>query len=113
MKIGAAGFIMPFMFVYQPALLMIGTWPEIILAFGTASVGIALLRRRPARLFRHGVPSWQRALLVAGGMCLVVPGVGNDHHRRLHCAGFVIAVQWPSASQPPCGQSPKPSSKPQ
>ena len=30
MKIGAAGFIMPFMFVYEPALLMIGDWPTII-----------------------------------------------------------------------------------
>ena len=29
-SIGAAGFIVPFMFVYEPALLMIGTWPEII-----------------------------------------------------------------------------------
>ena len=28
MKIGAAGFIIPFMFVYQPALLMIGDWPR-------------------------------------------------------------------------------------
>ena len=26
-KIGAAGFIVPFMFVYEPALLMIGDWP--------------------------------------------------------------------------------------
>ena len=25
-KIGAAGFIVPFMFVYEPALLMIGDW---------------------------------------------------------------------------------------
>ena len=29
-KIGAAGFIVPFMFVYEPALLMIGDWPTII-----------------------------------------------------------------------------------
>ena len=29
-KIGAAGFIVPFMCVYEPALLMIGTWPQVI-----------------------------------------------------------------------------------
>ena len=32
-KIGAAGFIVPFMFVYEPALLMIGDWPTIIWRF--------------------------------------------------------------------------------
>ena len=41
-KIGAAGFIVPFMFVYEPALLMIGDWPAIIGAFITASCGILL-----------------------------------------------------------------------
>src|SRR5687768_6028626 len=39
-KIGAAGFIVPFMFVYEPALLMIGEWPTIIQSFVTASIGI-------------------------------------------------------------------------
>ena len=29
-KIGAAGFIVPFMFVYEPALLMIGPWPQVV-----------------------------------------------------------------------------------
>ncbi|HKY88139.1 MAG TPA: TRAP transporter fused permease subunit, partial [Pseudorhodoplanes sp.] len=32
-KIGAAGFIVPFMLIYEPAILMIGPWPAIIQAF--------------------------------------------------------------------------------
>ncbi len=28
MRVGAAGFVVPFMFVYDPALMMIGTWPD-------------------------------------------------------------------------------------
>ena len=43
MKIGAAGFIVPFMFVYEPALLMIGDWPNIIWRFILSCV-----RHRPA-----------------------------------------------------------------
>ena len=39
MKIGAAGFIVPFMFVYEPALLMIGDWPTIIWRFVASSFG--------------------------------------------------------------------------
>ena len=34
-KIGAAGFIVPYMLIYEPALLMIGSWPSIIQAFVT------------------------------------------------------------------------------
>ena len=41
-KIGAAGFIVPFMFVYEPALLMIGDWPTIIWRSVTACCGILL-----------------------------------------------------------------------
>ena len=41
-KIGATGFIVPFMFVYEPALLMIGAWPTIIGAFVTAAIGVLL-----------------------------------------------------------------------
>ena len=36
-KIGAAGFIVPFMFVYEPALLMIGPWTSVLPA--VASLG--------------------------------------------------------------------------
>ena len=43
MRIGAAGFIVPFMFVYDPALLMIGTWPEIVWRFVLSCIGIGLL----------------------------------------------------------------------
>jgi TRAP transporter 4TM/12TM fusion protein len=78
MKIGAAGFIIPFMFVYQPALLMIGTWPEIIWAFSTSCVGIALFAGGLHGYFVTAASYWQRALLTAGGICLVFPGVWTD-----------------------------------
>jgi TRAP-type uncharacterized transport system fused permease subunit len=41
-KIGFAGFIIPFMFVYEPALLMIGDWTTILQAVVTASFGVAM-----------------------------------------------------------------------
>jgi len=42
-RIGIGGFLAPFLFVYQPALLMRGTWGEIGVAFGSALVGITAL----------------------------------------------------------------------
>ena len=49
-RIGAAGFIVPFMFVYEPALLMIGDWPTIIWSLGHGDDRLRAARRRPARL---------------------------------------------------------------
>lgn len=42
-RIAIGGFLAPFLFVYQPALLMNGPWPVIILSFVCASIGIAAL----------------------------------------------------------------------
>ena len=93
MKIGAAGFIVPFMFVYQPALLMIGDWPTIIISFVTASAGIALFAGGLHGYFLTAANYWQRALLAAGGLCLVFPGVWNDVAGAV-IAAFVILVQY-------------------
>ncbi len=68
-KIGAAGFIVPFMFVYEPALLMIGDWPQIIGAFVTASAGILLFAAGLHGYFVTAAALWQRVALVAAGCC--------------------------------------------
>jgi TRAP transporter 4TM/12TM fusion protein len=78
MKIGAAGFIIPFMFTYQPALLMIGDWPTIIWSSFTSICGIALFAGGLHGYFVTAASYWQRALLVAGGICLVFPGLWTD-----------------------------------
>ena len=78
MKIGAAGFIIPFMFVYQPVLLMIGDWLEILWSFATASIGIALFAGGLHGYFLTAACHWQRALLIGGGICLVFPGIWTD-----------------------------------
>jgi TRAP transporter 4TM/12TM fusion protein len=93
MKIGAAGFIIPFMFVYQPALLMIGDWPTIIWSFVTASIGIAFFAGGLHGYFLTAASYWQRALLVAGGMCLVFPGLWTDL-AGAGLAGIVLVVQF-------------------
>jgi TRAP transporter 4TM/12TM fusion protein len=92
MKIGAAGFIIPFMFVYQPALLMIGDWPTIIWSFLTSCVGIALFAGGLHGYFVTAASPWQRALLTAGGICLVFPGVWTDLAGAV-LAAIVIATQ--------------------
>jgi TRAP-type uncharacterized transport system fused permease subunit len=85
-KIGAAGFIVPFMLIYEPALLMIGSWPQVIQAFFTASLGILLFAGGLHGYFITAANLWQRALLVVAGLLLIDPGLVTD------IIGFVLAV---------------------
>jgi TRAP transporter 4TM/12TM fusion protein len=91
-KIGAAGFIVPFMFVYEPALLMIGDWPTIIWSTATASIGCVLLAAGLHGYLLERATLWQRALLVAGAFCLVKPGLQTDIAGTL-LVGVVVVTQ--------------------
>jgi TRAP-type uncharacterized transport system fused permease subunit len=77
-KIGAAGFVVPFMFVYEPALLMIGDWPTIIWRFVLSCVGIALLAAGLHGYLVRSMPMWERGVAIAGAFLLVVPAVWTD-----------------------------------
>jgi len=93
-KVGAAGFIVPFMFVYEPALLMIhDSWFWIIYRFVLAVLGISLLAGGLHGYFLSRASMWQRALLVGGGLLLVAPYVWSDIAGFVIC-GFVLTVQW-------------------
>ncbi|HWP26371.1 MAG TPA: TRAP transporter permease [Xanthobacteraceae bacterium] len=77
-KIGFAGFIVPFMFAYEPALLMIGEWPKIIQAFVTATVGVTMFAGGLHGYFIAKTNYWQRGLLLAGGLMLIDPNWLTD-----------------------------------
>jgi TRAP-type uncharacterized transport system fused permease subunit len=87
-KIGAAGFIVPYMLIYEPALMMIGSWPSIIAAFCTASFGILLFAAGLHGYFITAAPWWQRVMLIAGGLLLIDPGLVTD----IIGAGIAVAV---------------------
>ena len=89
-KIGAAGFIVPFMFVYEPALLMIGDWPTILWSTATASVGCVLLAAGLHGYLLERATLWQRAFLVTGAFCLVKPGLQTDIAGTLLVAVVVV-----------------------
>ncbi len=77
-KIGAASFIIPFMFVYEPALMMIGDWPTIIWRFIAACAGIAFFAGGLHGYFLSAASLWQRAVLIVAGLCLIKPGWFTD-----------------------------------
>ncbi len=77
-RIAATSFIVPFMFVYEPALLMIGDWPTIIWSSLTAGVGVLLFAAGLHGYFLTHSKYWQSAALVIGGLLLIEPGLVSD-----------------------------------
>jgi TRAP transporter 4TM/12TM fusion protein len=75
MRVGAAGFVVPFMFVYDPALMMIGTWPEIALSFVTACLGITFLAAGLHGYFIGPTSLVQGGVLLAACFFLVNPNL--------------------------------------
>lgn len=77
-RLSIVGYIVPFIFVYQPALLMRGSIGGILLAAGSALVGtIALAGAMSGYLFRS-IFWWQRILLGAGSITLIYHGWKTD-----------------------------------
>jgi len=78
MRLGAVLFIVPFMFVYQPALLMLGRWSEILLAFTRAGIGVFCLAAGLQGWLRHRATALDRLLLVAASILFVTPNAVAD-----------------------------------
>jgi len=78
MRAGAPAYIVPFMFIYEPALLAIGDWTAVLLATTTAIVGVTLLAAGLFGYLLRPATMWQRVLLVIGALLLIKPGWVTD-----------------------------------
>jgi TRAP-type uncharacterized transport system fused permease subunit len=99
-RIGAAGFIVPFMFVYQPAILMIGTWPEIIGATVTATVGCLILAAGLHGYFVRRCYLWESVVLVAAAIGLIDPNWLTDAAGALAVIAIAALQHFTPARQP-------------
>jgi len=73
MRVGAAGYIVPFMFVYEPALLMIGPWYVTVLAFASAVIGVMTLAASLHGYLLGALSMWQRVVLFVPAILLIAP----------------------------------------
>ena len=76
--LAGAGFVVPFMFVYGPPLLLVGTIPEITLAFVSAIVGVTALAAAGMGFARRPIVWWERVILFVAALALVLPGLATD-----------------------------------
>jgi TRAP-type uncharacterized transport system fused permease subunit len=95
MRIGAAGYIVPFMFAYNPELLMIGAWEDILYRAATASLGILCLATALSGFFLRVMPLWERGVLFAAAVLFCFPDWRADIVALMLLAGM-FALQWPA-----------------
>jgi len=77
-RIAAATYIVPFMFVFEPSLMLIGDWFESLTSSASAVVGVMCLAAGlQGYLFREA-RWWERAVLVAAALLLIKPGYISD-----------------------------------
>ena len=77
-KLGIAAFIVPFIFIFEPALLLMGDWPTILQAVFTAVLGVVCLASSmQGWLFTESSPA-ERVMMFVAGIVARVPGLLTD-----------------------------------
>jgi TRAP transporter 4TM/12TM fusion protein len=101
MRVAAVAYVVPFMFVFEPALLMLNGWAEwdkTLFAAGSAILGCILLAGGMHGYLLAIARMWERALLVLAGFLLIVPELYSSLLGLLLMT-LVVAAQWPRRSR--------------
>jgi len=77
-KFAAAGFVVPFFFIYYPALLFQGPWGDIVQAFVTGGVGVVALAAGLEGYFLRTATWLERGLFLAAALLLIDPKLVTD-----------------------------------
>jgi TRAP transporter 4TM/12TM fusion protein len=78
MRFAIAGFLIPYMFVLGPAMVLVGDPWEIALAVITGSFGTAALAGSVQGWLLTRCSRWERVALFVGALCLIKPGWITD-----------------------------------
>ena len=77
-RLACVAFIIPFIFIYSPELLLIGSVPAIALAAVTSCVGVIALTVGMFGWFRNKLSPLPRLLFGVGGVLMIIPGWVTD-----------------------------------
>jgi len=88
-KVGIASFLIPFMFIYTPSLLLDGAWYRIAIDSVTAAIGIICLAAAVQGYFRRLLGPWERIALGATALLFIVPT-----WETMLAAGAVLILLW-------------------
>ena len=103
MRLGIVAYIVPFVFVFHPALLFKGTPVEIGAAIITAVIGVIFLSVGVAGYLFQRLGWIKRAVMIAAGL-LLIPSASTSLWLGANAAGILLGValvvaEWSSASK--------------
>jgi TRAP transporter 4TM/12TM fusion protein len=103
MRLGIVAYIVPFVFVYHPALLFKGTIVEIGAAIITAVIGVIFLSVGVAGYLFQWLGWTKRILMITAGL-LLIPSSSTSLWLGANAAGILLGValviaEWSSASK--------------
>ena len=100
MRLGVVAYVVPFIFVFHPAMLMKGSVTEIFLAATTAAIGVVLMGIGLAGFLFRRLSWFARATVTLAGLMLI-PSPSTDLWIAVNVIGFAIGAafvlwQWQS-----------------
>jgi TRAP transporter 4TM/12TM fusion protein len=87
-----AGFLLPYMFVYNKSLLLMGSTANIVLATFTSIIGVICLGAAVIGYFVKETRLFERILLFAAAFLLIKPGLATDALGAL-CVAVVVFLE--------------------
>ena len=95
MAFGAVAFVVPFIFVYSPQLIMVGTVPDILLSFATAIIGVLFMSAAIRGFLVRKLEILPRLLYLACGIAVILPirfGSFGDIYTIMNLTGLGVAL---------------------
>jgi TRAP transporter 4TM/12TM fusion protein len=99
MRLGIVAYIVPFVFVFHPALIAQGGWLDIAAAVLTASIGVVLLGIGSAGYLFRPLGWAQRAWACAAGMLLILPPIAGLSALVPDLIGFAVGLAFVAAER--------------
>ncbi len=78
MGVAGAGFIVPFLFVYDPALILAASPGRVVVSGATAALGLSALAAAGLGFTARPLAWWERGALALGSVALLTPAAGAD-----------------------------------
>jgi len=91
-RLGIVAYVIPFMFVYHPELLLIGEPLDITLAIASAIIGVVYLAAGFAGYWFRGMGRLSQGILILSGLALIPSPTGNNVWLIVNSAGFAAGL---------------------
>jgi TRAP transporter 4TM/12TM fusion protein len=72
-RFAMAAFVLPFAFIYDPAILLEGSVLDVVASAITVALAVVLLSTAAEGYFRVPLPWWSRLICVAAALCYLIP----------------------------------------